>query len=141
MVVGPVHPRRRGDEPGRPGRPGPAPDRAPPGHPAALLRPARAERRRPWPALLCPLHGYGIILRVGGQSAGRTRIPVATLYTSLDRLEEKGLVAMEREEVVDGRPRRYYRITDDGVAAVRAEAARLQQAVNLVTGRTAVMGT
>ncbi|MEV6039173.1 PadR family transcriptional regulator [Nonomuraea sp. NPDC052116] len=88
-----------------------------------------------------PLHGYGIILRVGEQSAGRTRIPVATLYTTLDRLEENGLVALDREEVVDGRPRRYYRVTDDGVAAVRAEAVRLQQAAHLVTGRIAVMGT
>ncbi|MET9249578.1 hypothetical protein [Nonomuraea sp. NPDC003709] len=42
---------------------------------------------------------------------------------------------------MDGRPRRYYRVTDDGVAAVRAEAVRLQQAANLVTGRIAVMGT
>ncbi|MEV0350684.1 PadR family transcriptional regulator [Nonomuraea sp. NPDC050680] len=88
-----------------------------------------------------PLHGYGIILRVGEQSNERTRIPVATLYTTLDRLENKGLVARDREEIVEGRSRRYYRITDDGVVVVRAEAVRLQHAANLVTSRVAVMGT
>ncbi|WP_285776842.1 helix-turn-helix transcriptional regulator [Microtetraspora sp. NBRC 13810] len=87
-----------------------------------------------------PLHGYGIILRTGEQSAGRVRIAVATLYRTLDRLEEGGLVVADREEIVEGRTRRYYRITDDGIGALRAEAARLQQAVELVTRRIAVTG-
>ncbi len=85
--------------------------------------------------LQAPLHGYGIIKRAGEQSAGRVKIAVGTLYGALDRLVEAGLVAVDGEEVVDGRPRRYYRITDDGVAAVREEAARLQQAARVVTAQ------
>ncbi|MFC7646446.1 PadR family transcriptional regulator [Streptosporangium lutulentum] len=85
-----------------------------------------------------PLHGYGIILRTQEQSGGQVRIAVATMYRTLDRLEEERLVAADHEQVVDGRVRRYYRITDEGTEAVRAEAARLQQAVNLVIGRIAV---
>ncbi|GAA4199301.1 PadR family transcriptional regulator [Streptosporangium oxazolinicum] len=87
-----------------------------------------------------PLHGYGIILRTREQSGGQVRIAVATMYRTLDRLEEESLVATDHEQVVDGRVRRYYRITDEGTDAVRAEAARLQRAVNLVTGRVAVTG-
>jgi len=90
--------------------------------------------------LEAPLHGYGIIKRAGDQSAGRVKLAVGTLYGALDRLTEAGLVVLDREEVVDGRPRRYYRITEDGVVAVRQEAVRLQQAARVVTGQIAVMG-
>lgn len=87
-----------------------------------------------------PLHGYGIIKRAGEQSSGEVRLPVGTLYSALDRLSETGWVRVEREEIVNGRPRRYFRITDEGMTAVRAEAARLQRAASLVTGQIAVMG-
>ncbi|GAA2371874.1 PadR family transcriptional regulator [Nonomuraea africana] len=87
-----------------------------------------------------PLHGYGIIKRAGEQSSGRVKLAVGTLYGALDRLTEAGLVAVDREEIVDGRARRYYRITDDGVTAVRAEAVRLQRAAAVVTSQIAVMG-
>lgn len=90
--------------------------------------------------LQAPLHGYGIIKRAGEQSAGRVKIAVGTLYGALDRLVEAGLVTVDKEEVVDGRPRRYYRITDDGVAAVREEAVRLQQAARVVTAQMRVVG-
>jgi DNA-binding PadR family transcriptional regulator len=43
-----------------------------------------------------------------------------------------GLIAVDREDVVDGRPRRYFRITDDGVAAVTKEAARMAAAASIV---------
>lgn len=88
-----------------------------------------------------PLHGYGIIKRAGEQSAGRVKLAVGTLYGALDRLTEAGLVTVDREEVVDGRARRYYRITDEGVTAVSAEALRLQRAAAIVTTRIAVAGT
>ena len=76
----------------------------------------------------------------GEQSSGEVRLPVGTLYSALDRLSETGWVRVEREEIVNGRPRRYFRITDEGMTAVRAEAARLQRAASLVTGQIAVMG-
>jgi DNA-binding PadR family transcriptional regulator len=87
-----------------------------------------------------PAHGYGIIKRAGEQSGGRVKPAVGTLYGALDRLAGAGLVTIDREEIVDGRARRYYRITDEGVAAVRAEALRLQRAAAVVTSRIAVNG-
>jgi len=48
------------------------------------------------------------------------------LYTALDRLRADGLVAVDREEIVEGRLRRYYRLTPEGGNALAAEAARLR---------------
>ncbi|MEU8149152.1 PadR family transcriptional regulator [Nonomuraea sp. NPDC048901] len=89
-----------------------------------------------------PSHGYGIIKRAEEQSDGRVRLAVGTLYGALDRLAGDGLIAVDREETVQGRPRRYYRLTEDGRAAVIKEAARMEQAARVVTGRIApALGT
>jgi DNA-binding PadR family transcriptional regulator len=72
-----------------------------------------------------PLHGYGVIQEVGRLSDGRVSLRPGTLYGALDRLADQGLVAAEREEVVDGRLRRYYRLTEDGATLLRDEAQRL----------------
>jgi DNA-binding PadR family transcriptional regulator len=72
-----------------------------------------------------PAHGYGITQAVATMSGGRVKLRPGTLYGALDRLVEQGLVTPEREEVVDGRLRRYYRLTDDGAALLEAEAQRL----------------
>jgi len=72
-----------------------------------------------------PLHGYGVIQEVTQLSAGRVTLRPGTLYGALDRLVEQGLVVADREEVVDGRLRRYYRLSDEGAAVLEAEAARL----------------
>ncbi|MEV6986197.1 PadR family transcriptional regulator [Sphaerisporangium sp. NPDC051017] len=82
-----------------------------------------------------PLHGHGIIKRVVDLSEGRIRLPVGTLYGALDRLAANGLIAIDHEEVVDGRPRRYFRLTDDGTGLVLAEARRMQHAASIVTAR------
>jgi DNA-binding PadR family transcriptional regulator len=71
-------------------------------------------------------HGYGILLDVETISDGRVRLRPGTLYTALDRLRADGWVAVEREEVVDGRLRRYYRLTDDGAARLTAEVTRMR---------------
>jgi DNA-binding PadR family transcriptional regulator len=81
------------------------------------------------------LHGYGIIKRAEEQSGGRVRLAVGTLYGALDRLSAGGLIEPDREEIVDGRPRRYYRITDEGARAVTQEAERMRQAAEIVTRR------
>jgi DNA-binding PadR family transcriptional regulator len=71
-------------------------------------------------------HGYGIISDVSEISAGRVRLRAGTLYSALDRLRLDGLVSVDREEVVDGRLRRYYRLTPEGSGQLAAEAARLR---------------
>jgi DNA-binding PadR family transcriptional regulator len=72
-----------------------------------------------------PMHGYGVIQEVTALSEGRVTLRPGTLYGALDRLVEQGLVTADREEVVDGRLRRYYRLTNDGAGLLEAEAARL----------------
>ncbi|QQQ79744.1 helix-turn-helix transcriptional regulator [Saccharothrix sp. 6-C] len=72
-----------------------------------------------------PLHGYAIVRAVDGLSEGRMRLRVGTLYGVLDRLVAEGLAERDREEVHQGRLRRYYRLTDAGVRVLAAEVARL----------------
>jgi len=71
-------------------------------------------------------HGYAIISEVSDISGGRVRLRAGTLYTALDRLKADGLIDVDREEIVDNRLRRYYRLTPDGGRRLAAEAARLQ---------------
>lgn len=82
-----------------------------------------------------PLHGYAIIKRAEELSDGRVRMAAGTLYAALDRLSAEGLVRVLSEEVVNGRARRYYGLTDEGVAVLRAEADRMAQAARVVTDR------
>jgi PadR family transcriptional regulator len=70
-------------------------------------------------------HGYGIITDVMEISGGRVRLRAGTLYTALDRLRRDGLVVVDREEVVENRLRRYYRLTPEGERRLADEAARL----------------
>ncbi|MEU2081242.1 helix-turn-helix transcriptional regulator [Streptomyces albus] len=83
-----------------------------------------------------PLHGYGIIKAAEQATGGRLRIAVGTLYGALERLERAGLVSAGDEEIVDGRARRYYRLTKSGTDALGREALRMQQAAALVIGRS-----
>jgi len=71
-------------------------------------------------------HGYGIIAEVQEISGGRVRLRAGTLYTALDRLRADGLIEVDREEIVEGRLRRYYRLTPQGTRRRAAGAARLQ---------------
>jgi PadR family transcriptional regulator, regulatory protein PadR len=71
-------------------------------------------------------HGYGIIGEVADISAGRVQLKAGTLYTALDRLKAEGLIDVDREEIVDNRLRRYYRLTPPGGERLAAEATRLQ---------------
>jgi DNA-binding PadR family transcriptional regulator len=73
------------------------------------------------------LHGYGIIREVGGLSGGRVSLRPGTLYGALDRLSEQGLVEADGEEVVDGRLRRYYRLTEPGAGVLAAEVERMRR--------------
>ena len=68
-------------------------------------------------------HGYGIIADVAQISDGRVRLRAGTLYSALDRLRLEGLIGVDREEVVEGRLRRYYLLTPKGSRQLAAEAA------------------
>ncbi|GIH16852.1 PadR family transcriptional regulator [Rugosimonospora africana] len=84
-----------------------------------------------------PLHGYGLITEVAELSGGALELRPGTLYGALDRLTDDGLVILDREEVVDGRARKYYRLTERGDAALRAETERLRRTVQAATRRLA----
>jgi len=88
-----------------------------------------------------PLHGYAIITRAAELSRERVRLATGTLYAALDRLTGEGYVASIREEIVNGRARRYYALTPDGVAALRSEAEAMAAAARVVTDRTASSAT
>jgi DNA-binding PadR family transcriptional regulator len=72
-----------------------------------------------------PLHGYGVIKSVAEISEGRVRLGAGTLYGALERLAGDGLVAVVKEEIVDGRHRRYYDLTGHGRSVLAEETARL----------------
>jgi PadR family transcriptional regulator, regulatory protein PadR len=69
-------------------------------------------------------YGYGIIQEIESLSQGSVRLGAGTLYGALDRLADEGLVEATRQEVVDGRHRRYYRLTDRGLGAIQTETQR-----------------
>lgn len=76
-----------------------------------------------------PRHGYAVLKDAEALSEGRITLSVSTLYTSLSRLQEQGLI--ERVDAVDeepgpGLPRKVYRLTHQGHGALDAEALRLQ---------------
>ncbi|MET7421543.1 helix-turn-helix transcriptional regulator [Dactylosporangium sp. NPDC005555] len=77
-----------------------------------------------------PLHGYGILQQVTALSRGTVVLGAGTLYGALDRLAGQGLIAVEREEAVDGRLRRYYRLTDEGAGRLVTEVERLRRNAN-----------
>ncbi|MET7865304.1 PadR family transcriptional regulator [Micromonospora taraxaci] len=84
-----------------------------------------------------PLHGYGLIGAVTALSEGRVTLRPGTLYGALDRLVDAGLVEVDREEVVDGRLRRYYRLSPTGDTTLTAETERLRRNVEAATARLA----
>jgi DNA-binding PadR family transcriptional regulator len=71
-------------------------------------------------------HGYGIITDVEQISKRRVRLGAGTLYAALERLSRDGLIEVDREEVVDSRLRRYYRLTSTGAERLAEEADRLR---------------
>jgi DNA-binding PadR family transcriptional regulator len=88
-----------------------------------------------------PLHGYGLIAEVDRLSDGRVSLRPGTLYGTLDRLTDDGHVTADREEIVDGRLRRYYRLTPDGETALRAETERMRRHVQAAAARLRGLGT
>ena len=73
-----------------------------------------------------PQHGYAVIEDVTAMTDGRVRLRAGTLYAALDRLREDGLIEVDREEVVQSRLRRYYRLTGAGEQSLATETERLR---------------
>jgi len=85
-------------------------------------------------------HGYGIMKEAEQLSDGGRRLQAGTLYVALERLAGEGLVETDREEVVDARFRRYYRLTEDGVRKLTEETARRRAQAQAVTQRLQAAG-
>ena len=75
-------------------------------------------------------HGYGILKEVLRQTQGQVRLGPGTLYGTLQRLMECGWVAEGPPRAVDER-RRYYRLTQSGREALKAEVERLDALVRV----------
>jgi DNA-binding PadR family transcriptional regulator len=79
-------------------------------------------------------HGYGIIQDIAARTGGQLRLSPGTLYRSIQRMLEQGLIEETDERPapeLDDERRRYYRITRAGEAAARAEASRMAELVRL----------
>jgi DNA-binding PadR family transcriptional regulator len=79
-------------------------------------------------------HGYAIIQEVAARTGGDVTLSAATLYRSIQRMLEQGLVVESKVRPApeqDDERRRYYRITPRGRALARAEARRLEELVRL----------
>ncbi|TFD52237.1 PadR family transcriptional regulator [Cryobacterium frigoriphilum] len=72
-------------------------------------------------------HGYEILQETAAASEGAVSLKATTLYAALERLERDGLIQPDGEEIVNGRARRYFRITGRGEAGLADEVAMLEQ--------------
>jgi DNA-binding PadR family transcriptional regulator len=78
------------------------------------------------------LYGYAIKKSVEKESGGILSPEIGSLYRVLNRLMDSGWVEEKAGRTAEdgprrGRPRRYYRITNEGTQVVRAELRRLRQ--------------
>jgi len=85
-------------------------------------------------------HGYGIMTDVSQISGGRVRLRAGTLYAALNRLAAERLVEVDREEIVEARLRRYYRLTPHGAKRLAAEVERLRGTTAVAARRLALPG-
>jgi DNA-binding PadR family transcriptional regulator len=83
-------------------------------------------------------HGYAIIQDVAARTNGVINLSAGTLYRSIHRMLEEGLIIETDERPApkyDDERRRYYRITPLGTAVAKAEAARLAGLVRMARAR------
>jgi transcriptional regulator len=72
---------------------------------------------------LQPLHGYGVLLRIGQISNNALEITQGSLYPALYRLEHQGLIEAEWGESDNKRKARFYRLTRKGRVRLKEEMA------------------
>lgn len=82
-------------------------------------------------------HGYAILQDIEARTEGELRLSAGTLYRSVARMVEQGLIAevVKRRAADDDPRRRYYRLTPFGIDVARAEMRRLSQLVRLARAR------
>ncbi len=79
-------------------------------------------------------HGYAIIQDVARRTDNEIRLSAGTLYRSIQRMQEQGLIVETRTRPApeeDDERRRYYRITPLGKSAAQAEVKRLQSLLKM----------
>ena len=79
-------------------------------------------------------HGYAIMQDVTSRTGGALKLGAGTLYRSIQRMLEQGLVVeitSRPAPELDDERRRYYRITPFGRTVAKAEARRLAQMLKL----------
>jgi DNA-binding PadR family transcriptional regulator len=82
-------------------------------------------------------HGYAIIQDVAARTGGELKLSAGTLYRSIQRMLEQGLIIETQERPApefDDERRRYYRITSLGAAVAKAEATRMAKMVKWARG-------
>lgn len=85
-------------------------------------------------------HGYGIMKQVEADSQGRVKMGPGTLYGSLGRMTDAGLVRESAKRVdpdMDDERRIYYKLTAAGRTALQAELTRYRSVVAVAEGRFA----
>jgi DNA-binding PadR family transcriptional regulator len=82
-------------------------------------------------------HGYAIIQDIEARTEGELRLSAGTLYRSIARMVEQGLITevSKRRPAADDPRRRYYRLTPFGTAVARAEMRRLSGLVRMARER------
>jgi DNA-binding PadR family transcriptional regulator len=88
-------------------------------------------------------HGYAIMQDVEARTNGELRLSAGTLYRTIQRLLEQGLIRETRDRPapeLDDERRRYYRITALGEAAARAEARRMTDLVRMARAEGLALG-
>jgi len=83
-------------------------------------------------------HGYAIIQEVSARTGGALRLSAGTLYRSIQRMLEHGLIIETRERPApeeDDERRRYYKITPLGNSVAKGEARRLAQLVKMARAK------
>jgi len=83
-------------------------------------------------------HGYAVIQDVAARTGGELKLSAGTLYRSIQRMLEQGLIVETRERPApeeDDERRRYYRITPFGTAVAKAEARRLTELVRMARAK------
>lgn len=81
---------------------------------------------------LGPLHGYGVLLRIGQISGDRLQIEQGSLYPALYRLEHQGLISSEWGTSENNRRARFYRLTAAGRTRLRQETEQWKRLTDAV---------